>query len=97
MLLQEKSWYPLVSKIDKDVCLSYQRCQQFNTRSQPVRTPINKIATERPSQLLVADYLRLVETPSGNVGCFVLVDLYTKLSHVVPIREKRGDTIAKIC
>ena len=96
MLLQKSMWYPSMSKIVEDVCLSCQRCQQFKTRSQPITAPIIKIATERPFQLLAADCLSLPETPSGNVGCFVLVDHYTKWAHVVPIRDKRGDTIAKI-
>lgn len=61
-----------------------------------VKPPILKIQSEHPFQLVAADLLQLPRSAEGCVGCLVIVVHYSKWLVVVPIRNKRADTISSL-
>ena len=87
-------WHPNRNTIIRDICSTCKTCQFYKTTSQPTKPPINKIRTTGPFQLLSADLLQLPVTTKGHIGCLVTVDHFSKWSVVVPIKNKRSDTIA---
>ena len=55
--------------------------------------PTLKIHSHYPFELMAADLVSLPRTPSGFIGCLVVVDHYSKFVAAVPIRNKQSSTI----
>ena len=51
---------------------------------------------ERPFKMVALDLLALPPTKRGHIGCVVLVDHYTKWVSVVPMKNKRAETVASV-
>jgi hypothetical protein len=94
--LHENIWHPAINEVTEAVCFSCSRCQLYKVSSQHQVPPTCKIETSQPFELLAADLVNLPRTSSGYIGCFVMVDHFSKWLTCVPIRDKRTSTISSI-
>lgn len=86
-------WHPDVDKVVKDVCRTCSDCQLKKVSSQQRAPPMLKITATAPFELLAVDLLQLTPTREGYIACLVCVDVYSKWLVVVPLRNKRSDTV----
>ena len=89
-------WHPSLSHVCSDVCISCAVCQKFKVNLQSHMPPVLRIESSGPFDLVAVDLLQLPRTPHGYIGCFVIVDHFSKWLQCIPIRNKRSDTIANL-
>ena len=88
-------WHPDINKVTKDITSTCLWCQKNKPNALTVIPPTIKIRTNRPFEMIAVDLIALPRTCSGYVGCFVLVDHFSKWLSMMPIKNKTGETIAK--
>lgn len=93
-LLQASFWHPSLLEVVTDVCNSCLVCQKFKVSSQLATPPVHRIKMQRPFQMVAADLVQLPRTRQGHVGCLVVVDHYSKWASVVPLKNKKAQTVA---
>ena len=94
-LMKKVFWHPALAAIVKDTCRTCEACQTLKTSPQLVKPPIVRMKFSRPCELVSVDLLMLPKTRRGNIGCLVGIDHCSKWASVVPIRNKKSDTVAK--
>ena len=95
-LLQANLFHPEIASIAADVCSSCLHCQMVKVSSQVHEPPMLKIQPDGPFSLIAADLMLLPRTSHGYIGLLVVVDHFTKWLSLVPIKNKRANTIAAI-
>ena len=93
-ILKKLAWHPSIGGVVGDICSSCPRCQYYKVAPLNVAPPILKIEGGGPFKLLAVDLLSLPLTRKGHIGCLVSVDHFTKWAVIVPIKNKRADTVA---
>ena len=88
-------WHPSLSSVVADICQSCEQCQRVKVAgvAQP---PITRIKTTVPFEMCCVDLVSLPRTKSGNTGCLVTVDHYSKWLSVVPISNKTAAVVTKV-
>ena len=94
-LLRQHVWGLDLYSVVADVCTSCRQCQMNKCHRQERQPPTRKIVTSEPFELVAMDLVQFNQTPSGYMGCCVLVDHYSKWVSVIPIRNKRAESIIK--
>ena len=94
-LLSQHVWGPELYQIVEDVCITCVQCQLMKWHRQQKAPPMIKIETTEPFELMAADNVLFPRSPSGYIGCCVLVDHNSKWLTVVPIRNKCSSTMVK--
>ena len=95
-MMQRVMWCPSLYTIVRDVCLSCPTCQRYKDVPQVVAPPVERIYAAAPFELVAADLVVLPKSKSGSIGCLVVVDHFSKWAVIVPIRDKRGSTVATL-
>ena len=95
-IIKTNFWHPSIDNILRDICASCKHCQFYKVHNQPIDPPTLKIQTDYPYQLMSVDLVKLPVTSEGHVGCFMMVDLNSKLLIAVPIKNQRSSTICGI-
>ena len=93
-ILKKLAWHPSIGGVVGDICSSCPRCQYYKVAPLNVAPPILKIEGGGPFKSLAVDLLSLPLTRKGHIGCLVSVDHFTKWAVIVPIKNKRPDTVA---
>ena len=93
-IIQQIVWHPSLGAVVADVCTSCFVCQQYKTASQMVSPPVQRLQMSRPFEMIAADLVQLPKTHQGCVACLVVVDHFTKWATLVPIKNKRADTVS---
>ena len=88
-------WHPSRTQIVHDLCRSCHTCQTMKDYSTPVNSPMIKITSSYPFELVAADLMALPKTSNGNIGCLVVADHYSKFVAAVPIKNKQSSTVIK--
>ena len=88
-------WHPDVNSVTKDITSTCLWCQKNKPNALTIIPPTIKIKTFKPFELVAVDLIALPRTHSGHVGCFVLVDHFSKWLNISPIKNKTGENIAK--
>ena len=94
-MIRTMLWHPNLDQIVSDICLSCVLCQRSKVHSGVPQPPIAQVKMSRPFQMVAVDILSLPRTSKGHVACLVAVDHHSKWASVVPIRDKRADTVAR--
>ena len=72
------------------------KCQLVKWHQPQKTPPIIKIETTEPFELMAADNVIFPKSPSGYIGCCVLVDQVSKWLTAVPIRDACSLTMVKV-
>ena len=95
-LVLREFWHPDLNKILSDVTNCCDWCQKNKAVQKPVIPPNVKIETNGPFDLVAVDLVTLPTTRTGFVACLVVVDHFSKWLSVIPIKDKRSETVAKM-
>lgn len=95
-IVNKHVWHPSLYKVVEDVCFSCEQCQKMKVSPQTVKPPILKIEASQPFELVGVDLISLPRTQSGNIGCSVVIDHYSKWLSMIPIKDKKSNYIAKL-
>ena len=95
-LVLREFWHPDLNKILSDVTNCCDWCQKNKAVQKPVIPPNVKIETSCPFDLVAVDLVALPATRTGFVACLVVVDHFSKWLSVIPIKDKRSETVASM-
>ena len=85
---------PDFPKVIASVVKECQTCQKHKG-SPSNKHPMYRRHVERPYELYAVDLMDLPKSKRGFKAVLTGVDLYTKFAHVVPLRSKRSETVAR--
>ena len=94
-LLRDIFWHPSCYTICNDICVSCTKCQIMKEYSSVVTPPTIRIQSSYPFEILAVDLISFPKTSQGYIGCLVAVDHFSKWVAAVPLRDKKGSTVAK--
>ena len=95
-LVGQYFWHHSTYKVVNDVSTTCSECQILKVGAQRIMPPTFKITTAYPFELVAADIVLFPRTRSGNIGCLILVDHYSKWATAVPIKNKTSSTVTNI-
>ena len=87
-------WHPSINQVCREVATCCPWCQKNKPGSAGASPPCLKIESSSPFELVAVDLVELPRTARGYVGCFVMVDHYSKWLSVVPIKNKKAETVS---
>ena len=87
-------WHPEVRTVCGDVCNSCIRCQTCKIASLAASPPVIKVTTSYPFEMVSMDLMDLPVTPRGHRTVLMIVDQFSKWLVSVPLRDKKGSTVA---
>ena len=90
-------WHPALQSVVHDVCRSCTHCQLAKVSNQCPAPPVRKINAQGVFDMLVVDLIEFPRSKSGYVCCLVAIDHYSKWLSVIPLRNKKGTTVAAAC
>ena len=88
-------WHPDLYRVANDVCVTCFRCQTFKVSHQPISPPVLRIETSSPFELISVDLIDFPRCPRGFKSVLMVVDHFSKWLVAVPLRDKRGETVAR--
>ena len=88
-------WHPDIYNVAADVCNSCVRCQMCKVSATSVAPPTIKIASSVPFELLSVDLVDFPVAASGHKTVLMAVDHFSKWLVSVPLKDKRGPTVAQ--
>ena len=88
-------WHPDLYRVANDVCVTCLRCQTFKVSHQPISPPVIKIETSSPFELVSVDLIDFPRCPRGFKTVLMVVDHFSKWLVAVPLKDKRGETVAR--
>ena len=94
-LVSKLYWHPALNKVARDVCSSCFHCQLFKPINRVVSPPMHKIQTDCPFQMVAVDLLQLPNTGRQLNTVLVAIDHFSKWLSVLPIKDKKGATVAR--
>ena len=77
-ILSSVLWHPDINKVTKDITSTCLWCQKNKPNALTIIPPSIKIQTNRPFEIIAVDLVALPHIYTGYVGCFVLVDHFSK-------------------
>ena len=86
-------WHPKMSSIAADIARTCHLCQTVKVSVDKAKAPTIKVQTQKPFDLVAVDLVALPMS-RGQVCCLVVVDHNSKWLAVVPLANKRADTVA---
>ena len=95
-LVSRSFWHPSILKIASDICTSCPHCQYYKVSNQNIIPPTLKIQTSGPFQLVAMDVMLLPRSTRNNIAVIVAIDHFSKWLTAVPIKDKKGSTIARV-
>ena len=87
-------WHPAIDSVAREICASCRHCQLFKPDNQSKIPPTLKIQSHKPFDLVAIDLLQFIKSKKGNIALLVLIDHFSKFLAVVPIKNKKSQTIA---
>jgi hypothetical protein len=93
-ILAAQIWHPDVERVARDVCSSCLRCQMFKISHQTVAPPMLKLSTSCPFDLVSVDLIEFPRSSRGFVAVLMVVDQNSKWLVAVPLKDKKGHTVA---
>ena len=87
-------WHPDLYKVANEVCVTCRQCQLVKVSHQPLTPPIVKIETSSPFELVSVDMIDFPRTPRGFKTVLMVVDHFSKWLVSVPLKDKKGETVA---
>ena len=87
-------WHPKMSSIAADITKTCHLCQTVKVSVDRAKAPTIKVQTQKPFDLVAVD---LVALPASrrHICCLVAVDHNSKWLAVVPLTNKRAETVAE--
>ena len=88
-------WHPKMSSIAADITKTCHLCQTVKVSVDKAKAPTIKVQTQKPFDLVAVD---LVALPASRrqICCLVAVDHNSKWLAVVPLTNKRAETVAEM-
>ena len=83
-----------MSKVVADVVGTCRHCQLYKSSAQKIAVLIQRIECRATFELAATDLVMFPRTPRGFIGCFVVVDHYSKWAVAVPVRRKTSAAVA---
>jgi transposase InsO family protein len=93
--IKEQYYFPKMEAQTREWIKSCKTCQEFNVNNQRKKTNMKKTWVSRPFQVLSIDPVPRDETSSGNRYLLVILDNFTKLVKLVPIKNREASTIGQ--
>ena len=87
-------WHPSINQVCREVATCCPWCQKNKPGGATATPPCLKIESAAPFELVAVDLVELPRTARGYVGCFVMVDHFSKWLSVVPIKNKKAETVS---
>ena len=94
-VVKREMWHPELEKVCRDVASTCSWCQKNKPQPQVHKPPIRRIESSVPFELVAMDLVELPKTTRGNVGALVAVDHFSKWLSVIPIRDKKAETVTR--
>ena len=91
--LASQVWHPKVAQIAADVTRTCHQCQLVKVSNTKIKPPTIKIETSQPFELVAVDLVALPPSSGRYNCCLVAVDHNSKWLSVVPLMNKRADTV----
>ena len=95
-IILKNFWHPSIDKVARDICKSCIHCQFFKVNRQVLKAPTLKINPRYPFDMVATDIMLLPKTPRNNIAVLVAIDHYSKWLMAIPIRDKKGSTVARV-
>lgn len=93
-LVSQHCWHPSLDEVARGVTSCCPKCQLSKIAHQTAKPPVLKIEVTIPFDTVNVDLISLPKTQRGHVACMVVVDYCSKWLVVVPLRDKRSETVA---
>ena len=87
-------WHPAIDKIVNDIVTSCPHCQIYKVSRITKMPPMHKISAQKPFEMIAVDLLQLPHSRGINV-LLVAIDHHSKWASAVPVKDKKGKTVAK--
>ena len=93
-LVQARCWWPGMSKDVEVYCKQCRRC--VVSKAKKVKSTMGTLLAKRPLEVLAIDFTLLEPSTSGIGNALVLTDIFTKYTQVIPTRDQKARTVAKV-
>jgi hypothetical protein len=93
-IVSKHFWHPGLDAVARDVCACCITCQTCKIAHQTVAPPTLKIMTSCPFELVSVDLIDFPRTARGFVTMLMAVDQFSKWLVAVPLKDKKGETVA---
>ena len=93
-LVQARCWWPGMSKDVEDYCKQCRRC--VVSKAKKVKSTMGTLLAKRPLEVLAIDFTLLEPSSSGIENALVLTDVFTKYTQVIPTKDQKARTVAKV-
>ena len=77
-----------------DYCKQCRRC--VVSKAKKVKTTMGTLLAKRPLEVLAIDFTLLEPSSSGIENALVLTDVFTKYTQVIPTKDQKARTVAKV-
>ena len=93
-LMTRRCYWPSMEMDVKKYCDECERCI-LSKSGKKVKTTMGSLIARKPLEILAVDFTML--EPSGKIeNVLVMTDVFTKFTQVVPSRDQKASTVAKL-
>lgn len=95
-LARQRCYWPGMDQEIKEWCQKCERCTLAKSTQPRIRAPMGHLLAARPNQILAIDFSLLEPARDGKELILVMTDVFSKFTQVVPARDQKATTVAKI-
>ena len=93
-LVQDRCWWPGMSKDVEVYCKQCRRC--VVSKAKKVNSTMDTLLAKRPLEVLAIDFTLLEPSSSGIENALVLTDVFTWYTQVISTKDQNASTVAKV-
>ena len=93
-VMYNRLYHPEFPRVISDVVRACQACQNHKGCTSS-KHPVYRRQVEKPYQMYAVDLMDLPKSKRGFKTVLSGIDMHSKFAHVVPLRSKRAETVAR--
>ena len=94
-LLQDRCYWPGMSKDVEEYCQKCDRCV-LSKQGKKIHTTQGNLLARKPLEVLAMDYTLLEPASNSMKNVLVITDAFTKYTMAIPTRDQKASTVAKV-
>ena len=94
LLIQARSFWPLMSKDVERYCQQCERCLLAKS-GKKIHPSMGNLLAKKPLEVLAIDFTLLEPASNGMENVLIITDTFTKYTMAIPTRDQKAVTVAK--
>ncbi|XP_076848812.1 uncharacterized protein LOC143496528 [Brachyhypopomus gauderio] len=96
LLIRERCYWPGMANDIKRWCQQCERCTLAKPPHKQLRAPMGHLLASRPNEVVATDFTFLEPARDGTEQVLVITDVFSKFTQVIPTRDQRAPTVARV-